>query len=83
MCGCSKDATTTDTTTITGAVFKVSDMTCGHCAGTIRKALTDALPGAAFNVDLEGQLVTVPHDAAGPAEIAMRDAGYEPQLLAA
>jgi copper chaperone len=83
MCGCSSRSATTasDTATFAGAVFKVEDMTCGHCAGVISKALTEALAGAAFTVDLAGQLVTVPTDAAGPAEEAMRDAGYEPRLL--
>ena len=85
MCGCgSEKATTTTTTgeTVAGIVFKVEDMTCGHCAGTIRNALKEALPGAAFDVDLDSKRVTVPHGAAVIAEAAIRDAGYEPQLVA-
>src|SRR3546814_4026977 len=30
-----------------GVTFHVSDMTCGHCAGVIRSALEESLPGAA------------------------------------
>ncbi len=28
-------------------VFKIEDMTCGHCEKTIVKALAEALPGRA------------------------------------
>ena len=30
------------------SIFTVNDMTCGHCAGTVRKALEEALPEEKF-----------------------------------
>lgn len=65
---------------VEGITFKVGDMTCGHCAGTIRKALERTLPGAAVSIDLESQEVTVAGDAAA-AETAIRTAGYQPERL--
>ena len=64
-----------------GARFKVADMTCGHCAGAIRKAFEQLMPGTAIGIDLGAREVTVagaPEAAAG----AIRAAGYEPELLA-
>lgn len=62
-------------------VFHVEEMTCAHCASTIRNALEAGLPGSAFTVDLDTQRVTVAGDPAAAAAI-IRDAGYEPVPLA-
>lgn len=59
------------------AVFKVEDMSCGHCVSTIRAALQEAMPGVPVQIDLERHLVTVDGDA-GLAATTMREAGYEP-----
>ena len=75
MCSSNHDALSA-----TGTTFKVEDMTCPHCAGTIRSALEAGLPGTEFSIDLETQQVTVAGDAA-KAEAVFRDAGYEPTLL--
>jgi copper chaperone len=58
-------------------------MTCGHCAGVVRKAIEQILPGAviAIAVDLGSNEVIVAGDA-GVAEAAIRAAGYEPALIA-
>jgi copper chaperone len=61
-------------------VFVVADMTCSHCVSTITKALTDALKGAAFRVELAQHRVIVPAGAASVAADAMREAGFEPVL---
>jgi copper chaperone CopZ len=66
---------------VQGATFQVNDMTCGHCAGTIRKAIEVTLPGSGVAIDLDKHHVTVSGDAALAAQ-AIREAGYEPQLLA-
>lgn len=66
---------------VSGAKFKVEDMTCSHCESTIRKALQKNLPGAAVSIDLEGHEVTVAGDKA-IAEQAIRNAGYEPVTIA-
>jgi copper chaperone len=71
----------TKTTSVQGATFQVDDMTCGHCAGTIREAIELTLPGSAVAIDLDKHLVTVSGDAVLAAQ-AIREAGYEPQLLA-
>jgi copper chaperone len=64
-----------------GTTFHVSDMTCGHCAGVIRSALEESLPGAAIEIDIAKAQVTVSGDRAKAAE-AIRTAGYTPELLA-
>ena len=63
----------TDKTTLT-----VNDMTCGHCVGTVRKALEDALPGAEITVDLDIHKVSFTGDRA-KGEEAIREAGYTPE----
>jgi copper chaperone len=62
------------------SVFKVSDMTCGHCVGTVRKALEQAFPGAEVNVDLDTHKVVVEGERK-KAEQAIRDAGYTPEVV--
>lgn len=64
-----------------GVTFHVSDMTCGHCAGVIRSALEESLPGAAIEIDIAKAQVTVSGDQA-KAEEAIRTAGYTPELMA-
>ncbi|CAI2933804.1 heavy-metal-associated domain-containing protein [Aminobacter niigataensis] len=66
---------------VKGVTFQVDDMTCGHCAGMIKKALEHTLPGAAFSIDLASKQVTVAGDAA-IAEKAIQTAGYQPERLA-
>lgn len=65
---------------VQGVTFQVDDMTCGHCAGTIRNAIEVTLPGSAIAIDLDKHQVTVAGNAA-LAEQAIREAGYEPQRL--
>ena len=59
-------------------ILTVNDMTCGHCVGTVRKALQDALPGAEISVDLNTHKVEFTGDRA-TGEAAIRDAGYTPE----
>jgi copper chaperone len=66
---------------VEGTTFKVADMTCGHCAGTIQKAFDQMMPGVSVGIDLDKREVTVAGDAAVAAE-TIRAAGYEPQPLA-
>ncbi len=58
--------------------FTVNDMTCGHCVGTVRKALEAALPGAEISVDLDTHKVSFTGDRARGEE-AIREAGYTPE----
>ncbi|WP_298835061.1 heavy-metal-associated domain-containing protein [uncultured Piscinibacter sp.] len=60
--------------------FEVNDMTCGHCASTITKALKATDPQARVTVDLARHLVTVEPEAADADELrdAIAEAGYTP-----
>ncbi|WP_082145793.1 heavy-metal-associated domain-containing protein [Microvirga massiliensis] len=83
MCGCSthrsQEAGRTGVPEAGGLTLRVEDMTCGHCAGTIRKAVEAALPGTQVDPDPATRLVTV----RGPADLpavraAIAAAGYTP-----
>lgn len=59
-------------------ILTVNDMTCGHCVGTVRKALEEALPGAEITVDLDTQKVSFTGNRS-KGEEAIREAGYTPE----
>jgi drug/metabolite transporter (DMT)-like permease/copper chaperone CopZ len=85
MCGCSTHqadnaarAVPTDVGTLT---LRVDDMTCGHCAGTIRKAVEAGLPGTNVDADPASRIVSV----RGSTDLAaitalIAEAGYTPIL---
>ncbi len=61
--------------------LKVPDMSCGHCAGVITKALKQLDPAAVVNFDMHNHLVQV--DIAKPATTVidtLSDAGYPATL---
>jgi copper chaperone len=68
-------------TKIEGTTFQVPEMSCGHCAGSIRKAFDQMMPGVGVGIDLDKREVTVAGDPAIAVE-TIRAAGYEPQPLA-
>ena len=60
--------------------FEVKDMTCGHCVGTITRALQAADPQARVEIDLARHLVRIRpgrSDAGALAEV-ITQAGYTP-----
>lgn len=61
--------------------FDVKDMTCGHCASTITRALTGLDPNARVSIDLSRHRVTVDASDATAAELqqAIAEAGYTPE----
>ena len=62
--------------------FAVDDMTCGHCARTITRALQAIDPGARVDVDLAGGTVAVEGAIDGAQAIAaMAAEGYAARLL--
>ena len=62
------------------ATFRISDMTCGHCAGTISRAIAGVDPDARVAVDIPGKRVSVTSAAADDALMqAIRAAGYTPE----
>lgn len=60
--------------------FDVKDMTCGHCASTITKALKAVDQDARVSIDLARHLVSIePAQAdAGELQAAIVEAGYTP-----
>ena len=64
--------------------FRVPDMTCGHCAAAIAKAIAAEDAGARVEFDIAAHLVRVAPAAATPAELedAIREAGYSPAAQA-
>ncbi len=64
--------------------YKVSDMTCGHCASVVEKAVKSVDPEADVFVDLPTGNVDVRSNAnADRIAEAIRSAGYENQSIAA
>ncbi|HEV7325154.1 MAG TPA: heavy-metal-associated domain-containing protein [Bosea sp. (in: a-proteobacteria)] len=82
MCSCQQHSTTTSAATSVpdGAIsLRVEDMTCGHCAGTIKQAIEGKIPGTFVTADPASKLVSVQ----GSADIAairsaVTAAGYTP-----
>jgi len=61
--------------------FNVQDMTCGHCAGRITKAINGVDADAKVEIKIEGRTVLVDSKAsAAELAAAIRDAGYTPQV---
>ncbi len=63
--------------------FQVNDMTCGHCAATITKAVKALDAAAQIDIDLTAHLVQI-ESAKLPQQIeaAIRDAGFSPHSAA-
>ncbi|NBJ09455.1 copper chaperone [Microvirga sp. SYSU G3D207] len=62
MCGCSPHQSQSDQTVARhpdALTLRVEDMTCGHCAGTIKKAIETGLPGTSVEADPASKLVSV------------------------
>lgn len=82
MCGCSThQAQSTQTVGRDPAALtlRVEDMTCGHCAGTIKKAIETGLPGTNVEADPASKLVTVRGSADLTSIMALvTEAGYTP-----
>ncbi|MBX3618970.1 MAG: heavy-metal-associated domain-containing protein [Rhizobacter sp.] len=60
--------------------FRVDDMTCGHCASTLTKAIRGVDKKATVTVDLSQHLVMVEPTEADAQELrdAIAEAGYTP-----
>ena len=59
--------------------YHVEDMTCGHCASTITKAVQGVDPQARVEIDIAAKSVKVEADASAEAiQAAIADAGYTP-----
>lgn len=61
--------------------FKVEDMTCGHCAATVEKAVKDVDANAEVKIDVTNRLVEVRSDKpAATIVAAISEAGYTGEL---
>ena len=65
--------------------IEVKDMTCGHCASTITKAVQALDASARVTIDLARHLVMVEANRAGAQELqdAIAEAGYTPAPVSA
>ncbi|MEO5760429.1 MAG: heavy-metal-associated domain-containing protein [Mesorhizobium sp.] len=64
--------------------LKVPDMSCGHCASTIEKAVKSIDPSAKVAIDLGSSTVAVETEADESAICdVIRSAGYDNERLAA
>lgn len=62
--------------------FKVPDMTCGHCASTITKAVKELDAGAKLDISLAEHLVRVDSKASREdLQHAIAEAGYTPEAV--
>ncbi len=64
--------------------FEVNDMTCGHCASTITKAVKSVDQGARVAIDVATHRVQIEPTESDAAELieAIKDAGYTPVQVA-
>ena len=59
--------------------LRVEDMTCGHCASTIKKAIETGLPGTSVEADPASKLVSVQGSTnLTSIKALVTDAGYTP-----
>ena len=66
-------------TTVIETVYRVSGMSCGHCAAAVTEALTELSGVDEVNVDIDRGAVTVHSDTALSVDLvraAVQDAGY-------
>lgn len=63
--------------------FQVNDMTCGHCVGSITKAVKAVDGGATVQIDLPTHRVEIQPTQANAAELgdAIKKAGYTPVVV--
>jgi copper chaperone len=82
MCGCSTHQNQTSQPVElhpNALTLRVEDMTCGHCAGTIKKAIETGLPGTSVEADPASKLVSVRGSTDWTSIKALvTDAGYTP-----
>ena len=65
--------------------FHIQDMTCGHCASTITKALKEAAPDVLITIDLKQHRVSIETDSMTAAELqeVLVESGYTPVQMGA
>lgn len=63
--------------------FQVNDMTCGHCVGTITRALKESDPQVDVKIDLKQHRVEIDasNRTAQELQAAITQAGYTPVAI--
>ncbi len=62
-------------------VFKVSDMTCGHCEKAIKEELKKGDPKIAVEVDLKTKLVSVENLSDDRVIFLLKEIGFTPEKV--
>lgn len=82
MCGCNNHSSRPDLAAErdpNALTLRVEDMTCGHCAGTIKNAIETGLPGTQVEANPASKLVSVRGSRDLPSITALvTKAGYTP-----
>lgn len=82
MSSCHPHSTSTAETAVPSSdalSFQVEDMTCGHCAGTVKSAIETKLPGTSVTADPGSKQVSVRGSSDFAAiQSAVIAAGYTP-----
>ena len=82
MCGCSPHSSQTSQTAERDPnvlILRVEDMTCGHCAGSIKKSIESGLPGTEVEADPVSKLVSIRGSSdLSSIKVLVTAAGYTP-----
>jgi copper chaperone len=62
-------------------IFKVEDMTCGHCEKAIRAEISKGDPKVKVNVDLKEKTVAVENLSNDRVIFLLKEIGYTPELV--
>ncbi len=85
MCGCSTHSPQPNRAVARhpdAVTLRVEDMTCGHCAGAIKKAIEAGLPGTRVEADPASKLVSVlGTDDLSSIKALVTEAGYTPTAV--
>lgn len=62
-------------------LFKVDDMTCGHCEKAIRTELAKGDPAVKVDVDLKKKTVQVENLSDDRVIFLLKEIGYNPEII--
>lgn len=62
-------------------LFKVEDMTCGHCEKAIRSELAKGDPAVKVDVDLQKKTVQVENLSNDRVMFLLKEIGYNPEII--
>ena len=62
-------------------IFKVEDMSCGHCEKAIKQELTKGDPNVKVDVNLKDKIVTVENLTDDRVVFLLKEIGYTPEKV--